>query len=309
MTIIVSGRLVESEAEARNQTAAALVNDGTQLGVIEGVQGGLTLSKTSGMGWQLDIGRAVIAPATAATGPVVATVTVAETGSFANGDATRDRIDVVTLQIDETATIANGNPRVHTAVVQGAYPASGPPVQPAIPAGAIGLAAVKISAGTSAAGGGWNTAQLTDIRGVFLGKLSRMEVTASNSIPNATSPLWGVGALTIDASTAPLRTTDSAFVNVATADKLTFPTAGEYSIHWLGRFTAQVTGRSFLSIEDPSGTGPYYARSNFAVGEDTTSVNVPNLIVTAGQTVRLSVYQTSGAALTLSSRVTIQRVQ
>jgi hypothetical protein len=132
--------------------------------VVQGVQAGLVLTKTSGMGWQLDIGRCIIAPATAANGAVVATVTVAETGSFAAGDATRDRIDVVALQIDETATTGNGLPAVKSVVIQGAYPASGSPVTPTVPAGSIGLWSVKITAGTSAGSGGWNTANLVDLR-------------------------------------------------------------------------------------------------------------------------------------------------
>jgi len=172
LTIVQTGRLTATETGHRNQISAAMPGDGTQLGVVQGGQSGLVLTKTSGMGWQLDLGRCEIAPATPANGAVVATVTVAETGTFANGDATRDRIDVVGLQIDETATIANGNPPVKSVIIQGAYPVSGQPVTPTIPAGTIGLWSVRINAGTSSGSGGWNTANLVDLR-PWLGQMTR----------------------------------------------------------------------------------------------------------------------------------------
>jgi hypothetical protein len=305
MTIIVSGRLVEAEAEARNQTAVILPSDGTQLGVIQGVQGGLTLTKTSGMGWQLDIGRCVIAAATPANGPVVATVTVAETGVFAPGDATRNRIDIVTLLIDETATVANGNPRVKTNVIQGAYPVSGSPVAPAVPAGQIPLWSEQVNAGISAGSGGWDTSTLKDLRGVALGKRGRIELTASNSIPNANTPLWGVGPLTADA--AATKTTDGGLVAAGT-DTVTIRDAGEYSINWYGSLANPVTGRSFLSLDNTAGTNNF-GRSSFTTGENTTNVSCPSYVAAAGEVIKFNVYQTSGASNTLTSRIRIARVQ
>ena len=188
MTIIQAGRLTLTEQADRNRNAILLPSDGTALGTIEGVQAGLVLTKTSGMGWQLDIGRCNISSATPANGSVAATVIAAETGSFAAGDATRDRLDVVALQIDETATVANGLPAVKSVVIQGAYPVSGSPVLPTIPAGAIGLWSVKITAGTSAGGGGWNTSLLTDIRPMLSGtpnliSLNGLYVNASGFRP------------------------------------------------------------------------------------------------------------------------------
>jgi len=224
MTILVTGRLTLAETEHRNQTALFLPSDGTQLGVIQGVQAGLALTKTSGMGWQLDIGRAVISPATAANGPVVATVTVAETGTFADGDATRDRIDVVGLQIDETATVTNGNPRVKTVLIQGAYPVSGSPVTPVIPAGTIGCASAKIAAGTSAGGGGWNTANLVDLRNLMGLR------TASFATP-LLSPTSNVqfqfGLMTPNVAS----TFNNDFATPATGGFITITRAGVYAIH------------------------------------------------------------------------------
>lgn len=164
MTIIQHGRIQATEQGQRNETALALPTDGTTLGVVGGVQSGLALTKTSGMGWQLGLGRAAIAPATAANGPVAAVVTVPETGTFAPGDATRDRIDVVALMIDETATIANGLPPVKTVVLQGTYPLTGTPVRPTVPGGYLELWEVPIKAGTSAGSGGWDLAAARDIR-------------------------------------------------------------------------------------------------------------------------------------------------
>lgn len=185
MTIIQSGRLTATEQGERNRNAVMLTSDGTSLGVSQGVQSGLNLVKTSGMGWQLDLGRCMISSATAANGAVAAAVVTSEIGSFAAGDATRDRIDIVGLQIDETATIANGYPAVKTTVIQGAYPVSGQPVMPTIPAGTLGLWAARINAGTSAGSGGWNTALLTDIRTPLSG--SSQLVTLRNLYTNATN--------------------------------------------------------------------------------------------------------------------------
>lgn len=195
MTIMQAGRITVAEQADRNRNAAFMPGDGTPLGMIQGVQSGLVLTKTSGMGWQLDLGRCTIASAAVSNGAVVATVTVAETGSFAAGDATRDRIDIVGLQIDETATSGNGLPAVKSVVLQGAYPVSGSPVAPAIPAGTIGLWSARIAAGTSAGSGGWNTANLTDIRPG--NKIFHTEFTGASVFSSANAGV-NFGQLTID---------------------------------------------------------------------------------------------------------------
>lgn len=251
MTIVQMGRIQATEAGDRNATALMLPTDGTQLGVVEGVQAGMTLTKTSGMGWQLDLGRCVIAPATAANGPVVAAITVAETGSFAAGDATRDRIDIVALQIDETATTANGNPPVKSVVIQGAYPASGSPVAPAIPPGAIGLAQVKIAAGTSAGGGGWNTANLTDIRpnlmlGIVkpIGHLGRTGAFQNGFSASSQSAVQFSAAQVLHGG----------FTFDAATNSLVVPVPGLYRITVQGMFTGNA-GNVNIAVATKNGSG------------------------------------------------------
>ncbi|WP_159702643.1 hypothetical protein [Arthrobacter sp. 18067] len=161
MTIITTGAVTLAADAHRQQTALGLAPTGTGLAVRSGVHTGLTVGKTAGMGFQVALGRAVIAASTGDGGAYVATVTVAENGTFEVGDASRDRIDIVALKVDEAASTPNA---VSVVVLKGAYPASGQPVAPVIPAAHIGLAQVKIIAGTSAGNGGWSTANRTDIR-------------------------------------------------------------------------------------------------------------------------------------------------
>jgi hypothetical protein len=171
MTILTTGRLQVGETSDRQRAAVQVASDGTALGSVQGYIAGLTLTKTAGLSWSLSTGRAVIAAANAANGPVIATVTVAETGAWAPGDATRDRIDILTLLIDETATVGNGNPPVKVNIIQGAYPASGSPVAPTVPAGQLALWQEYIAAGTSVSTG-WDTTKLTDLRQQLLGGLA-----------------------------------------------------------------------------------------------------------------------------------------
>ncbi|WP_024816973.1 hypothetical protein [Arthrobacter sp. 31Y] len=161
MTIITTGAVTLAADAHRQQTALGLAPTGAGLAVRSGVHTGLTVSKTAGMGFQVALGRAVIAASTGEGGAYVATVTEAENGSFDVGDASRDRIDIVALKVDEASATPNA---VSVTVIKGAYPASGQPVPPVIPAAHIGLAQAKIIAGTSAGNGGWSPANLADIR-------------------------------------------------------------------------------------------------------------------------------------------------
>jgi hypothetical protein len=301
MTIIQSGRVAVSEAADRNRTALALPSDGTVLGVVPGVQSGLVLTKTSGMGWSLGLGRCAIAPATAANGPVIATVTVAETGTFADGDATRDRIDVVTLAIDETATTGNALPPVKAVVIQGAYPASGSPVTPAIPAGSIGLWSVKIAAATSAGGGGWNTANLVDLRPSHR---LHAEYTSSVSVPNASG--WGVGALTVDATA----TENNTFSVAGAPDYVNITQDGLYAIGVMHSPSnpAGATPSFCIMRKGASGqvygTGVAVSGGAWELGTSHSGVSLKN-----GDTLRFFCQQSSGAAQTWANRIFITKLQ
>jgi hypothetical protein len=190
MTIITTGRLQVGETSDRQRAAVQVASDGTALGNVQGYLSGLVLTKTAGLSWSLSTGRGIIAAANAANGPVIATVTVAETGAWAPGDATRDRIDILTLLIDETATVANGNPPVKVNIIQGAYPAAGSPVAPAVPAGQLPLWQEYIAAGTSVSTG-WDTTKLTDLRQQLLGGLA----PANPAVPFAMAA--GTATLTV----------------------------------------------------------------------------------------------------------------
>lgn len=173
MAIHTTGNTVSlTSIEHRNQTAALLPPFKTALGVRGGTHSGLAIAKTSGMNFTISPGRAVVEPASPSSGPYVVTIDATETLAFKPGDATRPRIDLVAVKVDETAGVETAGSLV---IIEGAYPSAGDPVRSAIPAGHEALYSVKILAGTSAGNGGWDTANLTDLR--------RNLVSAGSPIP------------------------------------------------------------------------------------------------------------------------------
>lgn len=162
MTILTTGAYDLPAAADRNRTALMLAKSASgPLAVFDGVHSGLALTKTTGMGFSLEPGRAAVNGASAADGTFTVAVTASETGAFTPGDAAKDRIDLIVLQTYPGNPSATG---VMVEVVTGAVPASGEPVVPATPAGALALYQVRIGAGVSAGNGGWNTSQVTDVR-------------------------------------------------------------------------------------------------------------------------------------------------
>jgi len=162
MTTITTGNTVGlTDQEHRNQTAAMLPPAALPLEVRGGVHSGLDLTKTTGMGFSISPGRALVQPAAPSAGPYVVTVTTAETLEFAPGDATRKRIDLIAVKVDETP--GNENPG-SVVIIQGSYPTSGEPVAPAVPAGHELLYSVPIAVNMSAGNGGWTVGSQTDKR-------------------------------------------------------------------------------------------------------------------------------------------------
>jgi hypothetical protein len=162
MATITTGNTVSlTDQEHRNQTATMLPPTLLPLAVRGGVHSGLNISKTSGMGFSISPGRAIVQPASPSAGPYVVTVTTAETLTFAPGDATRNRIDVVAVKVVETAGTVNPGSIV---IIQGAYPSSGAAQRPAIPAGHEALFHVPINVNMSAGNGGWTASSAIDLR-------------------------------------------------------------------------------------------------------------------------------------------------
>jgi len=174
-TLTTGAKNIDAQAH-RNETAivTAVTSTLTNAG---GVASGLALTKTSGMSFSLGTGRALVPGATAADGLYSVVVTAAETKAFAPGDATRNRIDLVVIQTYPAGTALNGGAMVE--VIQGAYPASGSPVVPSTPAGALALFQVPIGAGVSAGNGGWVTSGLVDVRKPLL-LLNQQAPTSAN---------------------------------------------------------------------------------------------------------------------------------
>lgn len=195
MATITTGNTVSlTDQEHRNQTAAMLPPTLLPLGIRGGVHSGLNISKTSGMGFSISPGRAIVQPASPSAGPYVVTVTTAEARTFAAGDATRNRIDVVAVKVDETAGTANPGSIV---IIQGSYPASGAAQRPAIPAGHEALFHVPINANMSAGNGGWTANTAVDLRRQ-LTTLGGVLPVNSQAERDALDPYNGMVAMRLD---------------------------------------------------------------------------------------------------------------
>lgn len=193
--IITTGNNVSlTTAEHRNQTAALLPPGKVALAVRGGVHSGLALSKTSGMTFRIAPGRAIVPPAAPSAGPYTVTILDPETLTFEGGDASRNRIDVVAIRVNEADTTDSP---ASVVIIKGAYPASGNPVQPAIPDAHVALFAVPINAGMTAGSGGFTASAVIDLR--------RQVATVGSSIPvhsqaerDALSPYNGLTVMRLD---------------------------------------------------------------------------------------------------------------
>lgn len=153
MTIISTGAYDFPAAADRNRNSMmlGLGVDSDPLAVIDGVHSGLTITKTTGMGFQIGPGRAAVNGASSSDGTFTCAVTAPEVGAFEPGHDTMDRIDLVVLQTYPENPATTG---VKVEVVKGVPAAS--PVAPQDPTGALVLYQIRIPAGMSAANGGWS---------------------------------------------------------------------------------------------------------------------------------------------------------
>lgn len=175
---VIAATIGEATEQGHSLWASMMFDQDTTLGGRSGVIGsGLGIVKTSGMGFAITPGRAGIQHDSIAAGGLVPfAVTANEVGSFTNGDAVKDRIDLV------YATISAGTVAIVT--VPGAIPSSGSPIAPALPADSIALFYVLVEAGTSAGSGGWETANVTDARKYLgEGRPGDVSFSFSNTVP------------------------------------------------------------------------------------------------------------------------------
>jgi hypothetical protein len=159
MTILTTGAYDLPAAADRQRNSMMLAAGAGTMGVIDGVHSGMKLSKTTGMGFSIGSGRAAVNGETDYDGTFSVAFTSSVTGSFADGDASKDRIDRIVIQTDQTKTSTDA---ASVVVVKGTAATS--PVAPATPDGALELFDVRILAGTNAGNGGWSTSKITDKR-------------------------------------------------------------------------------------------------------------------------------------------------
>lgn len=257
--------------------------------------------------------------------------------------AANSRIDIIWLkQNDQSKTDANN--LAVAGVTQGAVAAS--PVAPAIPAGALELARATVGpniTGTNAAAITQtfrytafkgqpipvrNTTERAEITAPRIGQLvARLDLdangriqerrtaagwlaetahaeftSASNVVP--TNAEWGMGTFTRDTAAGvgyeSAAGTDNAWISISAVDTLTVRDAGLYDITVTPSFDANITGVVWASV-NPGYILPLIP--GIAVG----TVNVSNVRLAAGATIRPSVVHNSGANRTMTSRVRVTR--
>ncbi|AJT67449.1 hypothetical protein T261_5833 [Streptomyces lydicus] len=106
---------------------------------------------TGPMSVTVGTGRAVV-QGTDIQGAYPVAVTAPEPLTFADGDPTNPRVDLVAIRIYDAAHDESGQVRAAVEIIPGAPAAA--PVPPALPAGALGLYRVAVGAGVSAGSGG-----------------------------------------------------------------------------------------------------------------------------------------------------------
>ena len=161
MTILVTGAYDLPAAADRQRNSLMLAAGSGSMGTIDGVHSGMSLTKTTGMGFTIGAGRAIVNGETDADGSFTVAFTSSVSGSFANGDSSYDRIDRIVIQTYPS------NPSTSAAdivVVKGYADPDGNPSAPSTPDGALALFDVRILADTTAGTGGWATNKVTDRR-------------------------------------------------------------------------------------------------------------------------------------------------
>jgi hypothetical protein len=226
----------------------------------------------------------------------------AVTVSVATSDATDPRIDVVYLAIQDSQYAGTTNTAV-LGVATGVHTpgATYPTNAPSIPANAIALAWINVTASASSI----DNAHITKILNPTLQPLPVLHsewTFAASGIPTAT--VWGTGTLTNDAA----KTTDAGFITTPGTDRLTFRDAGEYAIHLMGQWGTATTGRAFTQIGD--GSTNTWTRASAVVGEDQVAASIPNFRCAANTTVFLTTYLILASGTTSwTGRVRVTRVR
>jgi hypothetical protein len=122
--------------------------------------------------------------------------------------------------------------------------------------------------------------------------------TLSNGNPDGSI---AAGSVTND----PAMSTNTAFAT-AISQGVRLTTPGLYALHWRASLGASMTGRSYLAIAPTSGE---VARSSGQTGEDTTTVSIPNLYITAATDVVFNGFKTTGGSTTVTGRIRVTKIR
>ncbi len=250
--------------------------------------------RAAGANMSVDVaaGRAVVAGTSIADqGSYIVRSTATENRTIATADPTNPRIDLVVAQVfDKQAD--GGTQYAWTPRVVTGTPATSP-VAPALPANALRLALVRVNAGATSIG----TANIFDRRVLSgLGDVPQWDYsgTADQSIPHATD--------TVYAPTNLFRRVGLA--TTATVGELVCITPGRYNVHFGAQFSAGgAAGQRNVSVRHYASDGTTLIRAiyNSYPSNDLVSLAAGgNLLLSAGDRIRATIYQASGGALTIT---------
>lgn len=125
--------------------------------------------------------------------------------------------------------------------------------------------------------------------------------SATNVVVGSVTP---IGNFTVDTN----RTTASNIATPISSGTVQIADSGIYAVSSNTYIGASATGRSFIQVADLT-TSIGMQRTSIGVGEDEGSLSVPNAyLLVAGTQLQFTVYQTTGATRTVTSRTRITRI-
>ena len=225
------------------------------------------------------------------------------TASVATANATNPRIDVAYLAIQDSQYAGTTNTAVlgiatGVPTAGASYPANAP----TIPANAISLAWINVTANAASITSSNITAILQPVINPVTHAHAEYSYSTATNIASGSAP-WGPGALTLDNT----KSTDTGFTTPST-DTITFRDAGIYALNFTANMNSTASARSWLEFWD--GTN-FYARTPIPIGEIGVSVALPNFRCAAGATIKMAAFfNTTANANTwgYSGRVTVTRI-
>lgn len=137
------------------------------------------------------------------------------------------------------------------------------------------------------------------LRGIAIGdRIELINTTSAQSIPDTVET--AVGTSTTSSQWTTTENTNTNIFTLTSFNTITCLVPGRYSISGAVRWGTSATGRRGLWVAKNSGTN-LYSQLIGAVAGTRQSISIPSIKLAANDTLQLTVYQDSGAALVLAA--------